>query len=332
MRRIIGLSSCILILLIAGNVFGETLRGGKVVFWSYDTENLPVPPSMCVYVMNADGSDVTRLPIGMAFQAGGKTFSVELDHLSLSPDCQKVAFNLQTWSDNFGLLLSDDIVLLDLDSGEIVNLTNGKLESCRCPRWSPDGRQIVFHNRRVVPPELYIMDSDGADMKRVEQGYKPDWSPDGRTIAFVRNKTEIYTMHVTGHNVRKIAENPTLSVSLLRWSPDGKKILFTTANNDIYRTYIMDSDGNNLELIREKSRDACWSPDGKKIAFVNVDDENSWHCCHIWLMDPDGSGLERLTDNERGEMRFDWRDPAFLGVNPLLKPAKITWGEVKTRK
>ena len=326
MRRIIVSSLCAF--LIAGSVLAETSRGGKVVFWSYDTENLPVAPSMWVYVMNADGSGVIRLPIGVRFEVGGKTFSAGYD-LSLSPDCQKVAFNLWTLSGNFE---SDDVVLLDLDSGEIVNLTNGKLESCRCPRWSPDGRQIVFHNRRVVPPELYIMDSDGADMKRVEQGYKPDWSPDGRTIAFVRNKTEIYTMHVTGHNVRKIAENPTLSVSLLRWSPDGKKILFTTANNDIYRTYIMDSDGNNLELIREKSRDACWSPDGKKIAFVNVDDENSWHCCHIWLMDPDGSGLERLTDNERGEMRFDWRDPAFLGVNPLLKPAKITWGEVKTRK
>lgn len=179
------------------------------------------------------------------------------------------------------------------------------------------------------------MDSDGADIKRVGQGYKPDWSPDGRTIAFVRNKREIYTMHVTGHNVRKIARIPVLSssVSLLRWSPDGKKILATGANNDIYHTYIMDSDGNNLELIREKSRDACWSPDGKKIAFVNEDDEDSaWHGNHIWLMDPDGSGLERLTDNERGEMMFDWRDPAFLGVNPLLKSAKITWGEVKKRK
>ncbi len=148
MRRIIVSSLCVF--LIAGSVLAETLRGGKVVFWSYDTENLPVAPSMCVYVMNADGSDVTRLPIGEQFQAGGKTFSAGYD-LSLSPDCQKVAFNLWTLSGNFGLRLSDDMAVLDLDSGEIVNLTNGKLELCRNPRWSPDGRQIAFTNRSVVP-------------------------------------------------------------------------------------------------------------------------------------------------------------------------------------
>ncbi|MFC1715531.1 TolB family protein [Candidatus Poribacteria bacterium] len=325
MRRVIGLSLCVF--LIVGSAFAGALRRGKVAFWSYDTDNFPY--RMWVYVMNADGSDVTKL-LARYFEEGGKGFGVN-GAVSLSPDCRRAAFYLQTWNGNF--LASNDIAVIDLDGHEIVNLTDSKLLSCGGPRWSPSGEQIVFSGRSELPRKLCIMNSDGTNIRVIGEGWGPDWSRNGRKIAFVRDRVDIYTMDADGDNVKKIARSPKASVSSPRWSPDGRKILFSTsANNDIGRIYIMDSDGDSLKLIKENAYDACWSPDGKKIAFSRADNEDSfWHGGHIWLMNPDGSGLERLTDNERGEFDFDWRDPAFIGIDLSLDAAKVTWGEVKTQ-
>ncbi|HEY4665718.1 MAG TPA: hypothetical protein VIH26_00310, partial [Anaerolineales bacterium] len=43
-----------------------------------------------------------------------------------------------------------------------------------------------------------------------------------------------------------------------------------------------------------------WSPDGSKLAFVRIDDLN------LYLVNPDGSGLRRLTDDPDYELLLDW--------------------------
>ncbi len=332
MRRIIGLFLCILLILSTGSAFAGALRRGKVTFWSYDTDNFPFYE--WAHVMNADGSDVTKL-LRRVFQDGGKEFGVD-GIFSLSPDCQTAAFELETWAGN--TILSRDIAVLDLDSRKMINLTDGKLKNgySTHPRWSPLGNRIVFSDSGGGSRKIYVMNSDGTNIRMIGEGSGPDWSRNGRKIAFVRDRVNIYTMDVDGGNIKKIARVPRPYIGSLRWSPNGRKILFTTyANNDIGGIYVMDSNGDNLKLVREGPSYACWSPDGKKIAFagsIEPDEEDDfWHGAHILLMNLDGSGLERLTDNEIGEFRFDWRDPAFVGVDPLLDNAKVTWGEVKTQ-
>lgn len=47
------------------------------------------------------------------------------------------------------------------------------------PRWSPDGRHIVFASSRAGTYDLYTMRADGTEVRRLTRGgdcYTPDWS------------------------------------------------------------------------------------------------------------------------------------------------------------
>jgi len=163
-------------------------------------------------------------------------------------------------------------------------------------------------------------------------GRIPDWSYDGRRIVFVKDRRDICIMDVNGKNLSNITRGQmdVSFVSSLRWSPDDKHILFSdrTAGND--RVYIMDSNGDDWELVIELSDmggDACWSPDGQKVAFpAQIEPEKYWQ---IWVINPDGSNLERLTNNDMKESRIDWRDPTSSGVSSLLRAVNTTWGRIK---
>lgn len=60
-------------------------------------------------------------------------------------------------------------------------------ESDSHPDWSPDGTQIVFDSWRSGKAEIYIMQSDGSDVRQLTEGAednsKPKWSPDWKWIA-----------------------------------------------------------------------------------------------------------------------------------------------------
>jgi hypothetical protein len=73
---------------------------------------------------------------------------------------------------------------------------------CR-PRWSRDGRWILFTSNRTSNFDLFAMRSDGSEMRQLT--FHPgvddhaDWSPDGSSIAFVSMRSgafDIYRMQV----------------------------------------------------------------------------------------------------------------------------------------
>ncbi len=326
---------CFFFVLGINNAFPELLRNGKVTFWSYDEDQNGIMREH-YYIMNADGSDLIKLIDG-AFQDEGKTFWVSGGGaLSLSPDCRKTVFTiLESRVDD----AIPNVAILDIATHkmEILTKPKEKMNGVLKPRWSPDGKKIAFGESGNE--KLYLMNPDGSSIEEIGQGYNPEWSPDGRQIAFVKGESkDIYIMDADGRNSHKIADGLVgeQSIRSLRWSPDGKMILINTHTNDRGgRIYIMNSNGDNLRLLRDKTAGSCWSPDGKKIAFVAIigaDDENDiWHGVHIWVMNPDGSELERLTNNHRCEYDIDWRNPAFIGVSQSLNASTSTWGMIKTQ-
>src|SRR5262245_31847119 len=62
-------------------------------------------------------------------------------------------------------------------------------KSDRHPRWSPDGRRLLFESNRSGSVQLWVLDLDGGEARRLTdvstEAANGVWSPDGSQIAFV---------------------------------------------------------------------------------------------------------------------------------------------------
>ena len=81
-----------------------------------------------------------------------------------------------------------EIFVADPDMGDVQNLSRSPQSEDRYPCWSPDGTRIAFTSNRDGPYNLYVMDADGENVKRIVKSeavcYMPSWqrTPDGERI------------------------------------------------------------------------------------------------------------------------------------------------------
>lgn len=174
------------------------------------------------------------------------------------------------------------------------------------------------------------MNANGSSQTRLTRtalnDHSPDWSPDGKKIAFVRDRVlrkapgatpfpygEIYVMNANGSGQTRLTQivvNPYNIVAAYEpsWSPDGTRIAYTSQSSDspfADGVYVMNADGSGqMRLTRDdvKAYQPAWSPGGTKIAFTseNLDlpYETRSDSREVYVMNPDGSGQTRLTQND----------------------------------
>ena len=136
-------------------------------------------PNREIYVMNADGTDQTRLTNNDAIDINP----------SWSPDGEKIAFSSDRDDPGTGQRTpAHDIYVMNADDGsDVTRLTDTDADD-RQPSWSPDGEKIAFN--RVFNPEdvdvddgqIFVMNADdGGDVTRLTDNDHDDKEPDWGT-------------------------------------------------------------------------------------------------------------------------------------------------------
>ena len=212
-------------------------------------------------------------------------------------------------------------------SGHLADLTGATSPGSEIqPKFSPDGREIVF--TRLAPglpnTEIFVMSAQGGDpaqLTRTPTGNSdPTWSPDGTQIAFVSARDhqipQIFIMRSDGTDVRQITHD-TAGKSELAWSPRGNRIAFVRvpATGGDREIYSIRPNGSGLtDLTRDPNNydiEPAWSPDGTKIAYSGPFHAKGSVGGDLWIMAADGSHKHELDHENNG-----YSDGAYPAWSP----------------
>ncbi len=186
----------------------------------------------------------------------------------------------------------DDLVILDVKRDREVRRIPIPLNGLTTPSWSPDGKQLVFTGYDGGLSDLFIVNADGSDLRRLTNDkyadLQPAWSPDGKTIAFTTDR--------------------------------GGETDFSTLKFGNMRIGLYHLDDGRIELLKHmdqgKNIDPAWAPDGRSLAFVS---DRAAGISNIFLYDLTDGNVYQLTDVYTG----------VTGITPL-SPA-LSWAHEADR-
>lgn len=287
---------------------GATTLNGRVLFTHCDDAN-----GCQIYAVNPDGSAIRRVTKhGESFQG------------DWSPNGNQIAYV----GDASGDLA---IWIADADGTHARQLTPDDPNSNNFwPRFSPDGRRIVFTNcfSDDCDGGIASVRTDGSHFHLITPNSHfsynvADLAPNQDHLAYMRwhrggVHMAIYVSRADGTHERRITA-PRLQGWYPDWSPAGDRIAFAS---DVFferpapSLYSVQPDGGHLlALTHPPYPHADWepaySPDGRKIVFVSDRRYADFCCGDLYTMDAAGGGLHRIP------LPFESDEPRW-GTAPLL--------------
>jgi serine/threonine protein kinase/Tol biopolymer transport system component len=148
------------------------------------------------------------------------------------------------------------------------------------PRWSPDGKQIVFFGHPPGEPwQIYLVSAAGGAPELVYHSATnladPSWSPDGKSLAFGENSlnnqgSAIYVLDLKTRIASKLPGSNGLYSP--RWSPDGRYIAAIPL--DSLKLMLFDVPSQKwTELASIFVAYPTWSRDGGHLNFNGILDK-----------------------------------------------------------
>ena len=151
---------------------------------------------------------------------------------------------------------------------------------------------IVFVSTRDGNPEIYSINADGTNAKRLTNDPATDEQPsrsrDGQRIVFSSQRdgnAEIYVMNADGTAQQRLTNDTGPAADAPQderpvFSPDGTRIEWQSTRGGVRRLFIMDATGANQRPITfadatQPSFDGSWNPDGARLLGFLVNPGNS---------------------------------------------------------
>lgn len=239
-----------------------------------------------IWLVSADGSSEPTRLIGSGSSP------------TWSPDGTSIAYVASVSPDPRGDP-NGDLWLMDPDGGSAHQVTqfgahDGAVGGLS---WSPDGSRITFDTfspEGKGPEGVWIVDADGANLRRISGGSAPRWSPDGTQIAFGwapsgEGSEGVWIVDADGANSHRIADG-----SAPGWSPDGTQIVHTTypGQGPWNDWWVVNADGTGrTKLPGENHSRPTWTSDGR----LTVDCPEG-----LCVMDADGANRSLVLAGDEG--------------------------------
>ena len=131
------------------------------------------------------------------------------------------------------------------------------------PRFSPDGKQILYTTLRGGFPEVWLMNRDGSGPKTITKGSQGNWSPDGKSIVFIRDN-ETFVRDLASGEEKRVTPKEWKRCGVPAFSPDGKHVAVASRHQEKIGIYIVSLDGK--ESSRSRPRKAAARRAGRRTA------------------------------------------------------------------
>jgi len=200
-----------------------------------------------------------------------------------SPDGSKLLFLSELPNAHAG-----EIDLVQADGSFLRRIGNATdadplVDDLSAPRWSPDGRTILFQGAAYPGCICLVAATGGRVRQRSGRGSQPAWSPDGKKIAFLTSGA-LAIMNADGKDEHPLTEN--IRSHNFSWSPDSSSIVFLDNN---FNMSIVNADGSQLHRLTtdNSAEEPAWSHDSHHLAYSGRD--------AIETINTDGSNKKTLT-------------------------------------
>jgi Tol biopolymer transport system component len=194
--------------------------------------------------------------------------------LDISPDGKTLVFDLL-----------GDLYTLPIEGGQATPLTRGLAYEVH-PRFSPDGKSLVYISDKSGSENIWVMDLESKEETQISEDkdqhfFSADWSVDGVYIVGARGRRNIklHLYHKEGKGGVALVDKPdNLKTIDPVCSPDGKTIYFSRRTNawnynarlPQYQIGTYDLEDGDMAVITSRYGSAFTptpSPDGKWLVY-----------------------------------------------------------------
>jgi TolB protein len=144
------------------------------------------------------------------------------------------------------------------------------------PAWAPDGKQLAVVLSKDGPSQIYLMNPDGSNVRRITYSgaidTEPFFSPDGQFIYFTSDRggsPQIYRMPAQGGEATRLTFEGSYNVTP-RVSPDGKSLAYISRVDGQFRLALMDLASRQTQLLTDGQRDESpsFAPNGRMLLYA----------------------------------------------------------------
>lgn len=239
---------------------------------------------------------------------------VLVSDLALSPDGETVVYARRTIEDGE---YRRRLWCVPWRGGKPERLTSGPVDGG--PRFSPDGRALLFVSNRSGSPQPWLLPLGGGEPEQLCElagVARAEWSPDGRRIA----------LHAPSGVNRLVVGDPKSPIARridsLGWRLDG-----AGPRDENASAWLVAASGGRPVRLTDPDHDVqglCWTAVGDRVAFLADRTGDGFHP-QAWTVGPDG-GRPALLVRLAGEIEALACSPAGrLAVIGMDRPPPTAW-------